>query len=156
MKKVADTKTTIKKKTPENTQGIQKWIKEYRDRFAADTDELEERARQYLASNEYKTKGKSTTDSHFNGGDDNDDDGWVVVSRTLKKTRQRMVPSTDKTLNRLRAKHTRSNEKKELENFYKFQMTDKKVDQLEQLKMKFELDKQRIVQMRQQRKFKPF
>jgi hypothetical protein len=35
-------------------------------------------------------------------------------------------------------------------------MTDKKSDQLEQLKMKFELDKQRIAQMRQQRKFKPF
>jgi hypothetical protein len=35
-------------------------------------------------------------------------------------------------------------------------MTDKKIDQMEHLKMKFELDKQRITQMRQQRKFKPF
>ena len=153
MRKVSETKKAIKNKTPASLHGIHKWIKDYRDRFAADPDELEERARQSLASNDYKAKGKATTDSHLNG---DDDDGWVVVSRTLKKTRQRMVPSTDKTLNRLRAKHTRSNEKKELENFYKFQMTDKKVDQLEQLKMKFEVDKQRIVQMRLQRKFKPF
>ncbi len=87
---------------------------------------------------------------------DDEGDGWTVVSRSLKKTRQRMIPSTDKALNRLRAKHKYSNQKKELVNFYKFQMTDKKIDQLEQLKMKFELDKQRIAQMRQQRKFKPF
>ncbi|CAF5151188.1 unnamed protein product, partial [Rotaria magnacalcarata] len=144
---------------PTSSHGISKWIKEYRDRFAIDIDQLEQTSRQYLAQSEVNSNERSENNNNNNGLSDNNDDddgGWTVVSRSLKKTRQRMIPSTDKTLNRLRAKLKRSNEKKELVNFYKFQMTDKKIDQLDQLKMKFELDKQRITQMRQQRKFKPF
>jgi len=153
--KISDTKKQTKKTIPSSLHGIPKWIKEYRDRFSIDLDQLEQTSRQFLALNKLKSNEQSQDDNNqSNNGDD--DSGWTVVSRSLKKTRQRMVPSTDKTLNRLRAKHKRSSEKKELVNFYKFQMTDKKVDQLEQLKMKFELDKQRIIQMRQQRKFKPF
>ncbi|CAF1138880.1 unnamed protein product [Adineta ricciae] len=144
-----------KKTTPVSLHGIPKWIKEYRDRFCMDLDQLEQSSRNFLAVNKVKSSEQSQ-DNNQSNEDDDDDGGWTVVSHSLKKTRQRMVPSTDKTLNRLRAKHKRSSEKKELVNFYKFQMTDKKVDQLEQLKMKFELDKQRITQMRQQRKFKPF
>lgn len=137
-------------KTPVVLHGVPKWIKEYRDRFCVDPNDLEKTSRQFLAENESQMKNDSTDEENA------DEEGWTVVSRSLKKTRQRMVASTEKTLNRLRAKHKRSSERKELTNFYKFQMTDKKIDQLQQLKMKFELDKQRILQMRQQRKFKPF
>ncbi|CAF2746001.1 unnamed protein product [Rotaria sp. Silwood2] len=153
--KISKTKKKTEKIIPSSLNGILKWIKEYRDRFSIDIDKFEQTSRQYLASNDFKSNEQSQNNNNLN--DNNDDDGgWTVVSRSLKKTRQRMISSTDKTLNRLRAKHKRSNEKKELVNFYKFQMTDKKIDQLEQLKMKFELDKERIIQMRQQRKFKPF
>jgi ribosomal RNA-processing protein 7 len=152
--KKSDTKKKTKKSLPSSLNGIPKWIKEYRDRFSIDLNQLEQTSRQFLARHDLKSNEQSETNKSSN---DNDDDaGWTVVSRSLKKTRQRMIPSTAKTLNRLRAKHKYSNQKKELVNFYKFQMTDKKIDQLEQLKMKFELDKQRIQQMRQQRKFKPF
>jgi len=154
--KNSDTKKKIKKITvPSTLYGIQKWIKEYRDRFSIDLKQVEQTSREFLSLNNFKSNEQSQTNNHSNDADD-DDSGWTVVSRSLKKTRQRMIPSTDKTLNRLRAKHKYSNKNKELVNFYKFQMTDKKSDQLEQLKMKFELDKQRIAQMRQQRKFKPF
>ena len=153
--KISDKKKKIKKLVSSSLQGVPKWIKEYRDRFSIDLDQLEQKSREYLDEKNFKSNDKSQTNLHSNDADD-DDTGWTVVSRSLKKTRQRMIPSTDKTLNRLRAKHKHSNEKKELTNFYKFQMTDKKVDHMEQLKMKFELDKQRIIQMRQQRKFKPF
>lgn len=154
MKKSDLKKKPKKSSSSSDLHGIPKWIKEYRDRFSIDIQQLEQTSQDFLSLNNLKFNEKSGTNNHSNG--DDDDDGWTVVSRSLKKTRQRMVPSTDKTLNRLRAKHKYSNKKKELMNFYKFQMTDKKVDQLEQLKMKFELDKQRIQQMRQQRKFKPF
>jgi len=152
--KKSDTKKKTKKPSPSSLYGIPKWIKEYRDRFSIDLNQLEQTSRQFLALNDLKSNEQSEINNQSNNNDD--DSGWTVVSRSLKKTRQRMIPSTDKTLNRLRAKHKYSNKKKELMNFYKFQMTDKKIDQLEQLKMKFELDKQRITQMRQQRKFKPF
>ena len=148
--KISETKKKIKKPVSSSLNGIPKWIKEYRDRFSMDLDQLEQTSLEFLANPNFKQSENNTPSN------DDDDGGWTVVSRTLKKTRQRMTPSTNKTLNRLRAKQKRSSEKKELVNFYKFQMTDKKIDQLEQLKMKFELDKQRIIQMRQQRKFKPF
>ncbi|CAF1583258.1 unnamed protein product [Adineta steineri] len=119
---------------PSSLHGISKWIKEYRDRFSIDINQLEKTSRDFLTLNK-STSNKQTKDKKQLNNEDDDD---------------------DKTLSRLRAKHKRSNQKKELVNFYKFQMTDKKIDQLEQLKMKFELDKQRITQMRQQRKFKPF
>jgi ribosomal RNA-processing protein 7 len=151
--KKSETKKKTKKPLPTNLNGIQKWIKEYRDRFSVDLNQLEQTSRAFLA---LKSNENSEITNQSNTNSNNDDDGWTVVSRSLNKTRQRMIPSTNKTLNRLRAKQKSSNQKKELMNFYKFQMTDKKVDQLEQLKMKFELDKQRITQMRQQRKFKPF
>jgi ribosomal RNA-processing protein 7 len=153
--KISEKKKAPKKTISSNLQGIPKWIKEYRDRFSIDLDQLEQTSRECLAQTNSKSNGQSQTNLHSNDNED-DDTGWTVVSRSLKRTRQRMIPSTNKTLNRLRAKHKHSNEKKELVNFYKFQMTDKKVDHLEQLKLKFELDKQRITQMRQQRKFKPF
>lgn len=153
--KISESKKKDKKNISSSLYGISKWIKEYRDRFSMDLNQLEQTSRQFLAFNDMKSK-EHSEDNNQSNDNDNEDEGWTIVSRTLKKTRQRMVPSTDKTLNRLRAKHKRSSEKKELQNFYKFQMTDKKIDQLEQLKMKFELDKQRIIQMRQQRKFKPF
>lgn len=154
--KKSDLKKKTKKTPSSDLHGISKWIKEYRDRFSTDLEQLEETSRETLALNNLKSNDQSENNNNHSNDNDNDDGGWTVVSRSLKKTRQRMIPSTDKTLNRLRTKHKNSNKKKELTNFYKFQMTDKKIDQLEQLKMKFELDKQRIQQMRQQRKFKPF
>lgn len=143
---------TKKSSSPSSLTGIPKWIKEYRDRFSMDPHQLERTSREYLA----RKSDQSFDLTHSSNINSTDDDGWTVVSRSLKKTRQRMIPSTEKTFNRLRAKQKASNAKKELVNFYKFQMTDKKIDQLEQLKAKFELDKERIAQMRQQRKFKPF
>ena len=152
--KVSEKKKKITKSVPESVNGIVKWIKEYRERISIDVDQLERKSRDFLAQNDVKTNGH--LENAQKNPDEGDDEGWTVVSRSLSKTRQRMVPSTEKTLNRLRAKQKRTSERKELTNFYKFQLTDKKIDQLEQLKTKFELDKQRILQMRQQRKFKPF
>lgn len=162
MNKKANLKKSNKKKEnpktsspSSNLHGIAKWIQEYRERFSLDLEQIEQTSRSYLAANNLKVNNEFQTMNQSSNEDD-DDAGWTVVSSELKKTRQRMIPSTEKTLNRLRAKQKYSSQKKELVNFYKFQMTDKKVDQLEQLKSKFELDKQRILQMRQQRKFKPF
>lgn len=156
LKKSNKKKENPKASSSSNLHGIAKWIREYRDRFSLDLEQLEQTSRAYLETNNLKMNNEFHSANRDNDDDSDDDAGWTVVSSALKKTRQRMIPSTEKTLNRLRAKQKYSSQKKELVNFYKFQMTDKKVDQLEQLKSKFELDKQRILQMRQQRKFKPF
>ena len=44
----------------------------------------------------------------------------------------------------------------ELKNFYRFQIRQEKVEKLEELRRKFEEDKQRVAMMKESRKFKPF
>jgi ribosomal RNA-processing protein 7 len=56
---------------------------------------------------------------------------------------------------KVKLRETRKRKRKELENFYRHQMKEKKLDKLTELKEKFEADKKRQLQMRQQRKFRP-
>jgi ribosomal RNA-processing protein 7 len=50
----------------------------------------------------------------------------------------------------------RKRKSKELANFYKFQMKEEKLKRIDDLKSKFEADKQKQLKMKQDRKFKPF
>jgi hypothetical protein len=44
----------------------------------------------------------------------------------------------------------------ELKNFYRFQIRDEKMKQLDMLRKKFEEDKQKVAKMKESRKFRPF
>jgi ribosomal RNA-processing protein 7 len=44
----------------------------------------------------------------------------------------------------------------ELKGFYRFQITEEKMRDLESLRKKFAEDKERVAKMKEQRKFKPF
>ncbi|KAI8047774.1 ribosomal RNA-processing protein 7-domain-containing protein [Thamnidium elegans] len=87
-----------------------------------------------------------------------DDDGFTVVVRH-KKTK-----ATDGTIHvgaitTEAAEAQRVNQlkkKKELVNFYRFQMREKKQDELVELRKRFEEDKAKIAQLKQTRKFKPY
>lgn len=46
--------------------------------------------------------------------------------------------------------------KPELKNFYRFQIREEKVKQLDQLRKKFEEDKKKVEKMKATRKFNPF
>ena len=55
-----------------------------------------------------------------------------------------------------RSRKKKSKKQTELKNFYRFQIRQEKVEQLEELRKKFEEDKQRVTAMKDARKFKPF
>jgi ribosomal RNA-processing protein 7 len=57
----------------------------------------------------------------------------------------------DKPKNRKRKKKNT-----ELKNFYRFQIRDDKMKQLDVLRKKFEEDKERVIKMKEARKFNPF
>jgi ribosomal RNA-processing protein 7 len=57
----------------------------------------------------------------------------------------------DKPKNRKRKKKNT-----ELKNFYRFQIRDDKMKQLDVLRKKFEEDKERVTKMKEARKFNPF
>ena len=83
-----------------------------------------------------------------------DEDGWVTISRHTSK--KPVGGRSEKAQARLKAIAEKKRKRKELDNFYKFQMRDAKLKRIEDLKTKFETDKQKQIKMKQDRKFKPF
>lgn len=82
-------------------------------------------------------------DVHTDGAADNDDQEGrpASLSRRAGAPRSRKVKAK---------KHT------ELKNFYRFQIKEEKMRDLESLRKKFAEDKERVAKMKEQRKFKPF
>ncbi|KAJ2957597.1 hypothetical protein NQZ79_g6727 [Umbelopsis isabellina] len=83
-----------------------------------------------------------------------DEDGFIMVTR-----HHRRGTNTDGTVTVTAAKSDRQvkpQKKKELVNFYRFQMREQKRDQLVELRKKFEVDRKKIEQLKQTRKFRPY
>lgn len=76
-------------------------------------------------------------------GDDTDD----VPSRGDSTSRRAGAP---------RSRKTKAKKNTELKGFYRFQIKEEKIKDLESLRKKFAEDKERVAKMKEQRKFKPF
>lgn len=78
-------------------------------------------------------------------------DGFRCINRINRK-RKREDEDSSKTKQRPR----KQKKSTELKNFYRFQIRDDKMKQLDVLRKKFEEDKERVAKMKENRKFKPF
>merc|ERR1712012_1334290 len=80
-----------------------------------------------------------------------DGDGWVTVTKKIDTKKSK--PSSD-----VSKKDTSKRKKKKLElvNFYSHQIKEEKINKIQLLRKKFEQDKQKIAQMKTERKFRPF
>merc|ERR1712183_1086800 len=86
-----------------------------------------------------------------------DEDGWVTVTRHDKKKPAAAKVSKEQESERGRGKKNRRKKKKlVLQNFYSHQVKEEKMDRIQELKKKFEEDKQKIAKMKSERKFRPF
>lgn len=130
--------------------GLNKWRQEYRDGLITDLDGLKREIEEFVADHDRK---KAEEISKAEEEAEPDEDGWTVVSRhTAKKPVGKI---SNKAQAKVKAREQRKRKRKELENFYKFQMKESKLQKMEELKQKFEVDKKRQAQMKQDRKFKP-
>ena len=82
-----------------------------------------------------------------------DDDGFIPV-RTKHKTRKTTDKGSSRSGGNARSRGEKKN--KELKNFYRFQMREEKRETLQSLRDQFEKDKERVAQMKLDRKFSPF
>ncbi|XP_059469879.1 ribosomal RNA-processing protein 7 homolog A [Neocloeon triangulifer] len=82
-----------------------------------------------------------------------DEEGWVTVT---KKGRKPGFARKESVEQRVLAKEGKKKAKKELLNFYTFQIRESKMNHLAELRQKFEEDKKRVAQLRQSRRFRPF
>lgn len=121
--------------------GIAKWIEEYNNSIENE-EELKAKVRftiQKYDNNQYREK------------EVNDDSGWTVVT---KKSRTPGLSRTESVRKKLSEKNAKK--KKQLQNFYTFQIRESKKNHIANLRKKYEEDKKRVQAMKQARKFKPF
>lgn len=84
-----------------------------------------------------------------------DDEGWITVTKPEKNKAK--VLSTEEGSNTKKGKKGRRKKKKvELKNFYSSQIKEEKLSKVQELRKKFEKDKEKIAKMKSERKFRPF
>ncbi|TPX36253.1 hypothetical protein SmJEL517_g01465 [Synchytrium microbalum] len=85
-----------------------------------------------------------------------DADGFITVTRASK--RKTATDGSGATVTAAKAEEVKNlkPKKRELLDFYRFQIKEKKMNQLTELRKKFEQDKERITALKNTRKFKPY
>ena len=129
--------------------GIQLWHSEYAKRFITNEDEELTKIDQFIE--EYDERDREAQLAASNS--EADADGWVTVG---KQGRNAGFEQTEKVINRLEDKITMGKKKKELANFYTFQIRESKMKNIADLRQKFEEDKRKIEVLKQTRRFRPF
>lgn len=128
--------------------GIKKWAEDYHESIP-NRRHLEIEINTFM--NKYDKEEKRASKDQTEG--EPDEDGWITVT---KKGRNPGLPRTEKTTHKIRKRDQASKKKKQLLNFYTFQIRESKMKHLASLRQKFAEDKERITTMKNTRKFKPF
>ncbi|XP_011865990.1 PREDICTED: ribosomal RNA-processing protein 7 homolog A [Vollenhovia emeryi] len=129
--------------------GLEKWCAEYNATVQYDEKLIKANIEEYIASYDKRIKDRLEQAK----AEDDDDDGWITV--TGAKKRGEFAPTRkESTISKVKGKEERK--KKQLLNFYTFQIREAKKQNLAELREKFELDKKRLQELKQKRTFKPF
>jgi len=134
--------------------GMEKWRAEYNASLVLDTDALSAQVEAGVAAiDAAKEKERRMAEAQAEEEEAEDADGWVTVSRHT--SRKPVGGGTAKAQAKVKAREARKRKRKELENFYRHQAKEKKLARLDELKAKFEKDKERQMKMKAERKFRP-
>ncbi|XP_075224922.1 ribosomal RNA-processing protein 7 homolog A isoform X2 [Lycorma delicatula] len=131
------------------TLGFKKWCIEYNNRIP-DPELMQKEIDEFMEIYD-KQEENRTADEKAKA--DPDDEGWVTVTR---RGRNPGISRKESVGKRIMAIEKKKRLKKELLNFYRFQIKESKMNQLMKLREKFEEDKKKIAVLKQSRKFKPF
>lgn len=118
-------------------QGVRSWVEEYRSREVAE-DELQASVDAYMTFFDERTEAEKQARKDRVV----DDDGFELVTYK-RKSHASDTPEPPKK------------KKKELVDFYRFQIREKKREELASLRNKFEADKRRVEAMKQRKAFRP-
>ncbi|XP_053698350.1 ribosomal RNA-processing protein 7 homolog A [Sabethes cyaneus] len=127
--------------------GVDKWTKEYQERIP-DPVEMQREIDNYMAGYdrqvaEEKIRQQTTT---------KDDEGWVTVSKSNANT----FTQKEVVVGKLEEKISKGRQKKELKNFYTFQIRESKKDDIISLRKKYDRDLKKIQQIKKTKRFKPY
>ncbi|XP_067129576.1 ribosomal RNA-processing protein 7 homolog A [Centruroides vittatus] len=130
--------------------GIEKWCTEYNNNIP-NIEELQKEIDVYMQQYDEKVEKEKQEAIEMEGVAD--EEGWITVSKHSKKP---VIRRTEVNEKKITAKERKKRSKKNLLNFYTFQIRESKMKHIEELRKKFEEDKRRIELMKSKRKFKPF
>ncbi|KAJ8919660.1 hypothetical protein NQ315_006188 [Exocentrus adspersus] len=128
--------------------GLEKWVAEYNSSIF-DPKELQDRVNNFMYNYDEAEERKKKSDK----GDVADDEGWTVVT---KKGRNPGIARKESVNVKLKAKDKLAAKKKQLKNFYRFQIRESKMENIAALRKSFEEAKNKINIMKKARKFKPY
>ncbi|XP_053989981.1 ribosomal RNA-processing protein 7 homolog A [Hylaeus volcanicus] len=144
---------TINSENSQCLNGLAKWCREYNDSIY-DEKKMKKEVEDYMYAYDNKIVNKIANAKSMEE-DDEDNDGWVTVSGR-KKRGQFALSRKESTIDKIQRKEEQKNKKKQLFNFYTFQIRESKKQNLAELRKKFELDKKRLQDLKSKRTFKPF
>ncbi|XP_014608975.1 PREDICTED: ribosomal RNA-processing protein 7 homolog A [Polistes canadensis] len=131
--------------------GYEKWCTEYNDSLQSEKD-LKKEICKYMSMYDQRIADRIARQK---SAEEAEEDGWVTV--TSRKKRGKFATSRkESTINKIRTNIELKNRKKQLLNFYTFQIRESKKQHLAELRKKFELDKKKLQELKKRRTFKPF
>ncbi|XP_034950074.1 ribosomal RNA-processing protein 7 homolog A [Chelonus insularis] len=131
-----------------NTCGVKKWCRQYNTAALQKEQTLKDSIEKYIKDYDAKCEEKLNANNQT-------DDGWTTV--TGKKKRGKFAPARKESLiEKAHSVEEQKKKKKQLLNFYTFQIRESKRERLVELRKKFELDKKKLQQLKSNRTFKPF
>lgn len=129
--------------------GLKKWIHDYNNSIYQ-PKLLKEKVETFMKKYDEQMKSAEKKEKEL---EQEDDEGWVTVT---KRGKVQSFARSDKVENKIVIKEEKKNKRKELKNFYTFQIRESKMKHIVSLRQKFEEDKKKIAQIKQSRRFKPF
>lgn len=128
--------------------GMQLWHSQYQQKIL-DVAKTQKLVDAYMADFDKKER----EDAAASKNSEADADGWVTVGKQGKNSG---FEQKDTVIGKLEKKIERGKNKKELANFYTFQIRESKMKNIIELRKRFEDDKKKIESLKQIRRFKPF
>lgn len=130
------------------TLGVEKWTQEY-NATIYDREKLQKQVNDFMEQYDKEEERRKQKEKQ----EKMDSEGWTVVT---KKGRNPGISRKESVGNKISEKLERTSKKKELKNFYTFQIRESKMNHIVKLRQKFEEDKKKIAAFKQSRRFKPF
>ncbi|CAH1391094.1 unnamed protein product [Nezara viridula] len=130
--------------------GLHRWCKEYNRKLINPAD-IKDEIDNYMEEYDKKVEEEEMRLKEITA--EPDEEGWITVT---KKGRNPGFARKESVHKNIMKKEKLKVKKKQLLNFYRFQIKESKMNQLVQLREKFEEDKKKIEQMKKSRTFKPF
>ncbi|KAH8405107.1 hypothetical protein KR222_001718, partial [Zaprionus bogoriensis] len=129
--------------------GMELWHDEYEQRFLLDVAATQAQIDAYMADYDKRERAEAEAARTAEA----DADGWVTVG---KDGRNAGFEQKESVIGRLEHKLARDKKTKELKNFYTFQIRESKMQNIVELRKKYEEDKRKIELLKQSRRFRPF